>query len=36
MVNVGVKTLGVYLNPMIECKDQCDHVKSKIQVTIKN
>ena len=35
MANVSVKTLGVYLNPMIEWKDQHECVKSERQVTIK-
>ena len=35
MVNISVKTLGIYLNPMIDWKDQHEHVKNKIQVTIK-
>ena len=35
MVNVSIKTLGVYLNPIIEWKDQHEDVKSKIQVTIR-
>ena len=35
MVNFSVKTLGVYLNPMIEWKDQHENVKSKVQVTMK-
>ena len=35
MVNISVKTLGVYLNPMAYWKDQYEHIKNKIQVTIK-
>ena len=35
MANASVKILGTYLNPMIESKDQYEHVKSKMQVTIK-
>ena len=35
MVDKSVKTLGVCLNPMIEWKDQYEHVKKKIQITIR-
>ena len=35
MLNVSIKTLGIYLNPMIEWKDQHEYVKNKTQVTIK-
>ena len=35
MVNVSIKTLGVYLNSIIEWKDQHEDVKSKMQVTIR-
>ena len=34
MVNDRVKTLGFYLSLMIDWKNQCEHIKSKIQVTI--
>ena len=36
VVNGSFKTLGVYFNPMIDWKDQCEFVKSKIQVPINN
>ena len=35
IVNAGIKTLGVYLNPIIDWKDQHDHVKNKMLLAIK-
>ena len=35
MVNESIKTLGVYMNPQIEWNDQCEHVKNKMQVTVR-
>ena len=35
MVNLNVKMLEVHINPMIKWKDQHEHVKNKIQVTIR-
>ena len=35
MANESIKTLGVHANPKIEWKDQCEHVKKKMQVTKK-
>ena len=35
MLNESFKTLGVCLNPMIDWKNQCWHLKKKIQMTIR-
>ena len=35
MANKSIKMLGVCLNPMIEWKDQHDHDKKKMKITIR-